>query len=219
VLDWAEPDTWRPFMFLETAADTVGRLRERFRALRSFHAARPLDVTPYYRRGIAPLTREQWFALVDECFLSGAKDAALVAAVRHARDVQFDLIGDGRVHFCCDPHLLEQRDGYHLLFGSLSLLAVAIQIDKAFGTEFKDALRLRGNPVVFVCDIPLALIEDEMLADLVAELRKAINGTAPLGFHFSIPRALPASCITSHYAPGVVIDAVYGRHIGMAPTS
>jgi hypothetical protein len=158
--------------------------------------------------------------LIDECFLSQVNDALLAAAIMRAREVQFDMIRNGRVHFCCDPNLLEERDGYHLMFGSLSLLAVAIRIDKEFGTAFRNRLRHRGDPVVFVCDIPTAIIEDEVLARLVSclyETASAMNESGLsllMSHHFSIPIALPAGAIVSHYSPQRVVDAVYGLHIG-----
>jgi hypothetical protein len=207
---------------VRSAFDAAGWVRTRFRALRSFHAARPTDIARYYRSGIEPLTRARWHDLVDECFLSQVSDPGLAAALLRARDVQFDMIRNGRVHFCCDERLLEERDGYTLLFGSLSLLAVAIRIDKEFGTDFKGALRHRGDPVVFVCDIPTAMIEDDALARLVtclreadARMRESGRPSSPLGFHFSIPRALSREAIVAHYSPQRVIDTVYGRHIGI----
>jgi len=217
VLDWANPGTWRSGVCPDAAIPTAEQVRQRFHAVRAFHAARPTDVDRYYRRGIVPLTYAEWCELVDECFLSRLEDAALAGAVTRARDVQFDLIRDGRVFFCCDRRLLEECDGYTLLFGSLSLLAVAIQIDNKYGTAFKDALRLRGEPVVFVCDVPMALIEDDTLVRLgtmLYESRTALDAPLP-DLHFSIPNALPAEFITSHYRPDRVIDAVYGRHIGV----
>jgi hypothetical protein len=225
-LDWSRPQGWRDWVAGETSdglspAEAARRLRARFRVLRSFHAARPLDPGPYYRSGITPLTRERWHALVQECFLGRATDAAMAAAIRRASDVQFDLVRDGRVHFCCDERLLAERDGYHLLYGSLSLLVVAIRIDKEFGTDFKAVLRRRGDPVIFVCDVPTVLVDDEALSRLVACLRQAHRSMgesdphgSPLGFHYSICRALPSAAIVGHFPPNRVIDAVYGHHIG-----
>jgi hypothetical protein len=211
-LNWANPGTQRPWICQDAALPVAEQVRRRVLAVRAFHAARPTDVTRYHRRGIEPLTYAEWCELVNECFLSRVTGTPLTAAVTRARDVQFDLIRDGRVYFCCDKNLLEQHDGYTLLFGSLSLLVVAIQIDNKYGTAFKDALRQRGEPVVFTCDIPMAMIEDNALAQLVAKLSE--SKTAVLDFHFSIPHALPAQFITSHYRPDRVVDAVYGRHIG-----
>ena len=219
LLDWTRPELWRPWIETESVrpcgvADTAAQLRARFAAVRSFHAARPTDIASYYRHGIRPLTKAGWSELVDEALLSLIDDHAIIAAVIRARDVQFALVSEGRVHFCCDRRLLQERDGYSLLFGSLSLLAVAIQIDKEFGTDLKGALRRRGEPTVFVCDVPTAVIDDDTLAALTAGLRKP-KATAPLfDFHFAIPGALPPAAIVGHYRPERVIDAVYGQHIG-----
>ncbi len=197
------------------AAETAGRVRTQFHAVRSFHAARPTDITRYYRDGIEPLTRSRWHELVDECFLSQIDSAPVADAVVRARDVQFDIVAESGVHFCCDRRLLEERDGYTLLFGSLSLMAVAIRIDKEFATSFKEALRRRGEPTVFVCDVPTAIIADDVLANLIGALRAACG--APLfDFHFAIPCALPANAVIGHYRPKRVLDLVYRQHIGGA---
>lgn len=224
VLDWNRPDGWQPWIAgLSDGCrneDTVGELRTRFGALRAFHAARPTDLAPYFQSGIVPLTRERWDELVADCFLSRIEDPAIAAAIVQARDVQFDLLRQGRVHFCCDETLLEARDGYHLIYGSLSLLAIAIQMDKRFGSDLKGALRRRGQPIIFVCEIPIPLIEDEALARLVASLREAHarrgrSGRlpSPLVFHFSIAHALDAAAIVGHHPPRYVTDSVYGHHI------
>lgn len=224
VLDWKRPDVWQPWIAgLDHGCrneDAASELRTLFDALRAFHAARPTNLALYYQSGIVPLTRERWHALVEECFLSQIEDPAITAAIVQAQDVQFDLVDQGRVHFCCDETLLEVRDGYHLIYGSLSLLAIAIQMDKRFGSDLKGALRRRGQPAIFVCDIPVSLIEDETLASLVAALRNAHanrgrNGllSSPLVFHFSVPRALDAGAIVEHYRPRYVVDSVYGHDI------
>jgi hypothetical protein len=225
-LDWARPDVWRPWIAGETAAGrpkpgAAQRLTERFHALRSFHAARPTDVASYYRYGIRSLSRARWHELVEECFLSRTGDAAMAAAIARASEVQFEMVSGGRVHFCCDESLLTERDGYSLIHGSLSLLAVAIRIDKEFGTDFKAALRQRGEPVVFVCEIPMGLLEDDVLDRLLAALCQAHSSTGergilslPFGFHFSIYCPLPSEAIVSHHRPQHVIDTVYGKHIG-----
>jgi hypothetical protein len=224
VLDWRESDTWRSWIAREfvggTAAHAAQRTRQRFHALRAYHAARPIDTKSYYRKGIAPLDRASWGDLVDECFLSLAVDARLAGAIAQARDTQFAL-ADGRVHFCFDERLLNERDGYTLIYGSLSLLAVAIRIDKQFGTDFKATLRARGEPMVFVCDIPVEMVEDDELVRLIAGLHDAHvqanqHGAlpSPFGFHFSIPDALPAHAIIGHHGPERVMDIVYGHHIG-----
>jgi hypothetical protein len=224
LLDWCEPNTWRPWIARQlsdgAAAQAAERARQRFTALRAFHAARPVDTESYHRKGIAPLDRAGWSDLVEECFLSQVSDPQLVAAILQARDTQFEL-ADGRIHFTFDERLLNERDGYTLIYGSLSLLAVAIRIDKQFGTDLKSTLRARGEPAVFVCDVPLELIEDHELVGLLSSLHEAhVHAKAsgalpsPFSFHFSIPYALPPRAVVGHHRPDRVMDIVYGHHIG-----
>jgi hypothetical protein len=114
---------------------------------------------------------------------------------------------------------LKHRDGYHLVYGSLSLLAVAIQIDKKFGTDFRSALRAKGVPVIFVCDVPMDRIDDASL-EVLAGCRPSGNPAAPhidspgasSGPHFRSPAPWPRpqSPITR---PVQVIDSVYIHHI------
>ncbi len=227
LLDWTEPRVWRPWVDgiaeARPPSETAASVRARFATLRAFHAARPIDTAPYYRQGIQPLSRERWHELVADCFLCRTHDSALTAAIIRARDIQYDLIRAGRVHFCCDEHLLEERDGYTLIYGSLSLLALAIQMDKRFGTNFKAVLRGRGEPVVFVCDIPTDLVEDDELARLVSHLidhrerasEPDLRGSL-LEFHFSIPGALPPEAIVGHRRPRRAVDSVYGHDLVMA---
>jgi hypothetical protein len=224
-LEWARPQIWRPWLVAQCAVGITGpvlvqSLRARFKTLRSFHAARPLDTATYYRGGIEPISDARWRALVAECFLAHTTDPVLAAAIDRARDVQFEIVQGTGVHFCCDRRLILELDTYQLIYGSLSLLVVAARIDKAFGTDFKSVLRQRGRPSVFVCDVPLALIADatlaELLSRLIAVLRgadTAIGAEPPWDFRYSIASALPPAAVVGHHQPLHVPDLVYGHHI------
>ena len=222
-LEWARRETWQPWLMRACDQGLMGPalvrgLREEFQTLRSFHAARPVDVAHYYQNGIVPLTKAGWHALVAECFLSQTNDPAVARAITQARDVQFDLIRDGGVHFCCDERLVLELDTYQLIHGSLSLLVVAARTDNACGTDFKSGLRRRGRPVVFACDVPLALIADETLVALLAGLDAMMDSAAalagsPWDFRYAIASALPAAAVVDHHEPRYVPDLVYGHHI------
>jgi len=111
------------------------------------------------------------------------------------------------------------HDGYHLIYGSLSLLAVAIRVDRAIETDFKTALRRRGEPTIFVCDVPTAETGDVQLAELARCLRRRVQnpGVDPLlNFRFSIGCALPPAAILGHFHPRRAKDSLYGHHIGAA---
>jgi hypothetical protein len=227
-LEWARPRSWRPWLAAYyddrlTPACLVPSFRYQFESLRSFHAARPCDTATYYQDGIRPLTEARWHTLVAECFLAHTTDPAIAGAIAQARDLQFEIARDGGVHFCCDQRLILDLDTYQLVYGSLSLMVVAARIDKAFGTDFKSLLRRRGRPAVFVCDVPLALIDDATLTELLTRLidvpRDADPATGtgpPWDFRYAIASALPPTAVIGHDQPSRIPDHVYGHHIAPA---
>lgn len=222
-LEWARPATWRPWVARARDRRLMGpalvrALRARFQSLRSFHSARPVDVAAYYRNGIVPLTAAAWHDLVAECFLSRTTDPTVRDVIERARDLQFTMIRDHGVHFCCDERLILELDTYQLIHGSLSLLVVAARTDKACGTDFKSILRQRGRPAVFACDVPMALIDDDtlarLLADLTAMIDRAPGSIAPAwDFRYAITSPLPPEAVVDHHEPQHVPDLVYGHHI------
>lgn len=224
-LRWDRPQTWRPWIAACSGKGLVPNaqnLRASFSTLRSYHASRPSRVEPYYREGIVPFDEARFAGLVDECFTSITSDPTVAVAIERFRDVQFGFVRGGRVHFAVDEVALTERDGYQLIYGSLSLLSIAIQIDKSFRTDFKRTLRERGAPAIFVCEVPLELIEDEVLERLAAmfvseqiQIEPGKTRSSVLSFHYSIPAALPPNAIAGHYRPSRVVDSAYGHHIGV----
>lgn len=213
--------------FLARSADDktlAAQMRAQFSALRVYHAARPRDVSSYRCHGIRPLTLDDWQDAVRDVFLADNPPSSVVSMVRNAAVTQFAWIRENgsRVHFFADARHLTERDGYHLIYGSLSLLAVAIRVDNALGTDFKAVLRQRGEPTVFVCNVPTVEIEDVHLAGLARSLRlrMEVSDTDPLlNFRFSIGRALSPAAILDHFRPLQATDVLYGHDIGAAALS
>ena len=229
VFDWADPAQWKPVItsaswFMERSLDDrklAADMRTQFAAVRAYHAARPRDVPSYRLRGIHPLTPDDWQAAVDDAFLADDPSMSVVSMVRDAAAAQLEWLRESgsRVHFFADARFLTERDGYHLIYGSLSLLAVAIRVDHAIETDFKTALRRRGEPTIFVCDVPTAEMGDVQLAELARCLRRRVQnpGVDPLlNFRFSIGCALPPAAILGHFHPRRAKDSLYGHHIGAA---
>jgi hypothetical protein len=227
VFDWAVPAQWKPVIasaFMERSADDkklAAEMRTQFAAVRAYHAARPRDVTSYRLRGIRPLTQDDWQDAVGDAFLVDDPPISVVSMVMEAAATQYEWLRNSgsRVHFFADARFLTERDGYHLIYGSLSLLAVAIRVDRATATDFKTALRRRGEPTIFVCDVPTAEMEDVHLAGLARCLRRRMqsSGVDPLlNFRFSIGCALPPAAILGHFHPQRAQDSLYGHHIGAA---
>ena len=177
-------------------ASVTKALRSDFDSVRCFHATRATEIASYYRHGIRPLTLDYWHEIVDECFTRAIVDPSVLSHLRVVRDRQFSTGQDGQVHFCCDDALLKHRDGYHLVYGSLSLLAVAIQIDKKFGTDFDPCFRAKGVPVIFVCDVPMDRIDDASLEVLALPSQRQPRRT-----RYRFLRELPPGPIFRSPAP------------------
>ena len=224
VFDWAVPAQWKPAiasLFPERSDDKTlaAEMRAQFSALRAYHAARPRDVSSYRLRGIRPLTRDDWQDAVYDAFLADDPTLSVVSMVREAAATQLDWIRNSgsRVHFFADARYLTERDGYHLIYGSLSLLAVAIRVDNALGTDFKTTLRRRGEPTIFVCDVPTVEMEDVHLAELARCLRRRVQNPSAdplLNFRFSIGCALRPADILGHFHPQRAKDVLYGHDMG-----
>jgi hypothetical protein len=227
VFDWAAPAQWNPviesarwFADHSVADETLAmEMRDQFSALRAYHAARVRDVSSYRLRGIRPMTQNDWQDAVEDAFLVDDPPMSVVSMVRDAAATQYEWLRDhgNRVHFFADARYPIERDGYHLIYGSLSLLAVAIRVDNALRTDFKTALRRRGEPTIFVCDVATADMEDSDLAELARRLHRCVQnpGIDPLlNFRFSIGRALPAAAILGDFHPQRAIDSLYGHHFG-----
>ncbi len=227
VFDWAVPAQWKPFienasrLFARSADDgtLAAAMRAQFSFLRAYHAARVHDVSSYRLRGIRPLTQGDWEDSVYDAFLADDPPVSVVSMIRDAAAAQLEWLRDrgSRVHFFADVCYLSERDGYHLIYGSLSLLAVAIRVDNALGTDLKSALRRRGEPTVFVCDVPTADMEDAQLAALARGLHRRLqdpDADPLLNLRFSIGCALPPTAIVHHFHPERAKDSLYGQHIG-----
>ena len=196
-------------------------MRAQFSALRAYHAARVRDVSSYLLRGVRPLTQADWQDAVNDAFLADDPPIPVAAMVRDAAATQYEWLRDRgrRVHFFADRRFLIERDGYHLIYGSLSLLAVAIRVDNALGTDFKTALRRRGEPTIFVCDVSTADIEDGDLAELARRLHWRVQNPdvdSLLNFRFSIGRALPPAAVLGCFHPQRAKDVLYGNDLGAA---
>jgi len=156
----------------QLAADLAGRCR----AVRAFHAGRPVDPAAYRRRGLLLATPERLLAEAGEVF---AGEGAALAALLPRQDLS--LI-DGRVGLHLDERFLLRRFTFYALYGSHFLLGLAVQLERATGRPQRHLLRERGVPTVAACDVPLDLLPTADLRQLCCQgIRAALasQGEAP----------------------------------------
>ena len=195
------------------------RLLGRYDDLRCCHATNTGDVGTYYEKGLLPLDPEQAHKAARDIFLGsrfpelthGEVDAA-IARTRHGMRA-------GRVFFEVNESSLIEECGHYLLYGGEYLTAIAANLGGPGRPDYRQALKGRGRPTVFICDVPLAVLgmtvleaAGVMLALIFEDLLEG-DGYVPgshRGFGFSISRHLPPEWIVGHHHPDRVRDPLVG---------
>jgi hypothetical protein len=177
----------------QLAADLTGR----YRAVRAFHAGRPLDPKAYQRLGLLLATPERLVGEAREVF---AGEGAALAALLPRQDLS--LI-DGRVGLHLDERFLLRSFTFYALYGSHFLLGLAVQLERATGRPMRGLLRARGVPTVVACDVPLRLLPAEALRQLCCQgIRAALElyGPGPeavTDFDFTLDQPLSPQNVVS----------------------
>lgn len=194
------------------------RLREHYNYIRASHGTRTSEVELFYRHGLKPLNAENYHDLAKKLFLGGdfpeLNDDSLESAIQSVRS---DL-RQGRVFFETNEIELLSHCGHYLIYGSEYLVSLAANLGGA--RDYRQILTKQGKPTMFICDVPLDLVDDETLAEFAGEaleilFQELLDGQdyeedtyRVAGFCIYSP--LPASCIVGHYHPESVPDPFLG---------
>jgi hypothetical protein len=183
-------------------------LLDRYRAVRAFHAGRPLDPEAYLRRGLLLASPERLVGEAHEVF---AGEGAALEALLPRQDLS---LVDGQVALHLDERFLLRSFTFYALYGSHFLLGLAVQLEKATGRPLRDRLRARGVPAVAACDVPLGLLPAEDLRQLCCQgVRAALapGGGEPGGvtsFGFNLYQPLPPEGVVSCRRPRGLRDVL-----------
>ena len=146
---------------VDTKRTLEQRLRSHYFAIRAFHGTRSADTTSYYERGLLPLNGQNFENLARTYFLSPEfpeiTEENLANAIRTVgRDGR-----EGRLYFEAGEKFLIERCGHYMLYGSEYVCAIAAHL--AGTKDYRQALKNRGTPTIFECDIPLSLVNEPQL--------------------------------------------------------
>lgn len=192
----------------------VEALQRRYRNLRAAHGSRPTDVAVLYREGLVPLDPARIHARAREIFLSVDYPEVTEVLLEQAIEGVGHVGRADRVWFECNETELVRRNGHYMLYGSEYLLAIAAHMD---GRDYRPELKRFGEPVVFICDVPLSWLHPGALRAfagtavevLFEELMGETDGPSPTrGAGFSIRQTLPPDHIVGHYVPLVGRDPI-----------
>ena len=188
-------------------------LRSRYRSIRTAHGSRPTDVGSFYRHGLIPMDPARIQQQAWDIFMSPAYPELNEAMIAQAiTDVGHEGRSD-RVWFECNETELVRRNGHYMLYGSEYLLAISAHIE---GRDYRQDLKGIGEPVVFICDVPLSYLHEGAMRSfagcaveaLFQELLGESDGPSPTrGCGFSIRRRLAPEHIVGHYRPIVGRDS------------
>jgi hypothetical protein len=125
---------------------------------------------------------------------------------------------EGVVHLALDDIFLVQHCSHYLIYGSEYMQAVAANLQGITGRDFFKILRCRGIPTIFVCEVPLQMLEPEDLHELAAKLltyslESIVTGSelpGSIDFTLTLRQAVPPECIVHHYHPHVMADTHQG---------
>jgi hypothetical protein len=153
---------------MEIKHELACTLREHFDAIRAFHCARPRDVQSYYQYGIRLLDAAEQNEVIREIFLSGDFPEVTAAQVDEAIQYVGPELRHGRVYFDAHERELVESCGHYMLYGSEYVTAVAAHIQGP--RDYRQALKTRGTPTVFVCDVPIAAMHSDALEEFAGSL-------------------------------------------------
>ena len=193
----------------------LGRqLRRRYDALRAVHGTRTADLARFYSEGLRPLDPGFAQEQARQIFLGGAYPELTEADLARAITTVGSDLREGRVFFEANEDMLINQAGHYMLYGSEYLVAIAAHLGGF--RDYRQVLKTRGNPTLFICDVPLRLVRESTLLEFAGTalemmFQELLGGPAfepdrMRGAGFCIREPLPASQIVGHYHPTVTRD-------------
>jgi len=201
---------------IDSKAELADRLRKRFRALRCVHGTRTAELESFYGDGLKPMVPEMIHDQARAIYLSGDfPELAEIDLQRAIAQVGTNVRG-GRLYFECNEKMLRRYAGHYMLYGSEYLVAIARNLPGL--QDYANVLKTRGTPTLFVCDVPLDLVDHSVLMEfsgyaLQCVFQELLEGEdfAPdpmLGAGFCIWKVLQPEHIVGHCHPEISYDPI-----------
>lgn len=194
------------------------RLRERYRALRAVHGTRTSELELFYREGLKPLVPGQFHSQARNIFLSGEYPELSEESLQAAIAAVGSDLRDGRVFFEANEEMLIAQAGHYMLYGSEYLIAIAAHLGDC--RDYRQVLKKRGEPTLFICDVPLDLIGEGTLREFAGDALESVfqelldgpdfEPDRWRGAGFCIHKPLPPAHLMGHYHPVIKRDPFKG---------
>lgn len=178
----------RIFLYKEGEDYSAINIYENFTHIRAFHGCRTENLNSYYTKGITPLTKE-WAHRQIQKTLESQKNISEGSIVSTLNLLWTE---PNRVWFAVTKEEIVKRSGHYLLYGSELINSVLTQ----FG--LRNELKKNGKATIFVCDVPLDIIDYPFLENLIENLR---DKESLDHLSFPINGTLSSDDIVSHEHP------------------
>ncbi|MFC1969729.1 hypothetical protein ACFLVV_00740 [Chloroflexota bacterium] len=191
--------------------DLLQEFQQTYSKVIMFHGCRTEDVGSYLRDGFLPLDVDKQMQKARDLFLTDRYPQITEGQFSAAASECNDVYRQQGIFFSLDETVLINWSGHYLVYGSEYLQCVAAELTRATGVECEETLRNIGVPTMFVCDVPLSLIQRDRMWHLLVELIRlepyAAGEERPsIDFTFKFAGPIPADVIRSHYHPTCIWD-------------
>lgn len=192
------------------------RLKRRYRAIRAVHGTRTSTVESYYNQGLLPLAPQEFHNHAREIFLTGEYPELSEAHLQAAIAAVGSDLRERRIFFEANEEMQIAHAGHYMLYGSEYLVAIAAHLGD--GRDYRQVLKMRGEPTLFVCDVPFDLIGHRTLMEFAGDalesvFQELLDGRNFVrdpwrGAGFCIHEALSAAHLVGHYHPVIRYDPI-----------
>ncbi|CAK7033135.1 MAG: hypothetical protein DESF_01394 [Desulfovibrio sp.] len=162
--------------------------------IRGYHACRPTDVSLYYKEGILVPNNDSRRRVAIEVFRKSLLE------IIEAEDESF-AVETPQVYFTAFKVELLKDSGHYLCYGSEYLASIASHFDRNIFGNCHNILLKTGVPTIFICDIPIEIIPEYLIADLMASYNPKDTNLS-----FWIEQNLPPEFIVAHEHPPKIFD-------------
>jgi len=197
---------------IDTKDLLANRLLERYDAIRAFHGACPIDIELYYKEGLLLLDAERFEASVRSIFLSDSFPELTPAHIENAIQAVGRDLREGRLYFEANERMLIDYCAHYMLYGSEYMVGIAAHIEGH--KDYRQVLKRRGTPTVFVCDVPLDYMHSNAVAEF-AGMAIEVLFESLLDASYVHPQLARGGgiCLRRPLSPGLIVGHYHPREL------
>ena len=201
VFIWEDKSTW-------VSAKT--NFFSHYSHVRGYHGCRPVDVESYYEDGLLPPEKER---LSEHAVYTLSNDRHSKEKIEALFNKAWDNYYAKGLYFCLCKNELLDYCGHYLIYGSELICGIG----RKLGLD--TTLKSKGTPTLFSVDVPIHLIDENIILELRGKVRDSRRYKTPpsIDFGFRVTQRLFPDCIVACDHPQKIHDPLnwgsYYTHI------